>query len=161
MRGLLKEWPLLCMLTAEEGFMKTRFFFPLAATTFLLLACSSTTTRRFEGSNLAPAAQGKVEYKKTANNNIAVDLNVKHLAPPKRVAENATTYVVWAQPTTGDTKAIQKIGALKLDDDLEGNLSTVLPYASFDLLVTAEPSVMTLEPSDKRVINIALTQPAD
>jgi hypothetical protein len=102
-----------------------------------------------------------VEYKKTANNNVAVDLKVKHLAPPQRVAENANTYVVWAEPTVGDTKAVQNMGALKVNKDLEGTLSTVLPHPNFNLVVTAESSPMVSTPSDKTVLTTPLTRNAE
>jgi hypothetical protein len=46
----------------------------------------------------APAAEGEVKTKLTKDGNTAVAVTVKHLAPPDRLARDATTYVVWAHP---------------------------------------------------------------
>jgi hypothetical protein len=45
--------------------------------------------------------------------------------------------VVWIQPRNGDQ---QNVGALTLNDELEGRLDTLTPHASFRVVVTPEAS---------------------
>jgi hypothetical protein len=85
------------------------------------------------------AAQGTVEATEVENGNTRVDVRVRHLAPPDKVAPEATTYVVWARAKVGESKP-QNLGALKVNDDREGRLETVTPLRSFDVMVTPESS---------------------
>ncbi|HVR18497.1 MAG TPA: hypothetical protein VMS65_02335, partial [Polyangiaceae bacterium] len=54
-----------------------------------------------------PAAEGKVTTDEGDNGNTAARVEVKHLAPPSRVAPDATTYVVWIHPLG---QSIQNVG---------------------------------------------------
>ncbi|MBF0299253.1 MAG: hypothetical protein HQK51_11070 [Oligoflexia bacterium] len=122
-------------------FIKPKNFFLMLVLSMaiILVGCAGTKTKSLERSEKIPAATGKVEYKTTENNNTKVKIEVFNLAPPSRVKTGATTYVVWAQPITPNTTA-QNIGALKVDDDLHGELETLVPYKEFDLFITASPS---------------------
>src|SRR5438874_2695822 len=84
-----------------------------------------------------PAAMGQVDVRKEPNGNTRVDVSVKHLAPPERIAPNATNYVVWMKPIKGDEPP-QNAGALTIDKNLKGKLRTVTPLKSFDVFITAE-----------------------
>lgn len=123
--------------------------------------CSSSSVRKLQGTDLAPAAQGIVKLDKTDNNNTSVDLKVKHLAPPKRIASDANLYVVWLQPTMGDTQRLQNMGALKVDKDLNGEFKTVVPHRHFKLFITAENSAMVSNPSGERILETPLTAAAE
>ncbi len=68
-------------------------------------------------SSSSPAAQGTVKTSVADNGNTALSVRVKHLAPPSKMVSDATVYVVWIQP--GDA-AIQNVGAMSLNDNLEG-----------------------------------------
>jgi hypothetical protein len=95
-----------------------------------------------------PASQGTVRLKKSANGNSELTIRVKHLAPPSRIAADATVYVVWIQALDG---ARQNVGALVLDSDLEGKLETVTPFQRFQILVTPEPSGQAAAPTHEPV----------
>jgi hypothetical protein len=85
----------------------------------------------------ASASEGTVRVSEGDNGNTKVSVRVKHLAPPSKVAADATVYVVWIQPREGDR---QNVGALTLNKDLEGSLDTLTPHRRFKLSVTPEPS---------------------
>lgn len=101
-------------------------------------------------SNGVPAARGAVRTGDAANNNTSVVVRVEHLAEPERVSNGATTYVVWAQ--RDGTKVIQNIGALRVDEKLNGSLSTVLPFDDFKVFITAEPASNVTGPSGEELL---------
>jgi hypothetical protein len=116
----------------------------------------------------APAAQGEVKTKLTKDGNTTVTVTVKHLAPPDRLARDATTYVVWAHPlgTPAGAGAASggpadggffNLGGLKIDGDLNGDLTTTTPYHSFDLLITPEPSAAVTKPTNNRALWATVT----
>jgi len=90
------------------------------------------------------ASEGTVGVSDGANGNTKVSVRVKHLAPPSKLAADATVYVVWIQPREGD---LQNVGALTLNKDLEGSLDTLTPHRRFKLSVTPEPSGQVGGPS--------------
>ena len=83
------------------------------------------------------ASDGTVRVSEGDNGNTKVSVRVKHLAPPSKLAADATVYVVWIQPREGDR---QNVGALTLNKDLEGSLDTLTPHRRFKVSVTPEPS---------------------
>ncbi len=99
-----------------------------------------------------PAAEGVIKATEAANENTAVEVLVKHLAPPERVSVGATTYVVWTRPF-GKNGEAQNMGALRVNDDLQGQLTTVTPHRSFELFITAEPSATVQAPTSKRLLS--------
>lgn len=127
----------------------------------LAVSACGTAPMRFSTSNTVPAAEGNLKADDAENNNTALDIEVKHLAPPQKVTSNAMTYVVWLRPTGGaaadrqpgsDTSAVQNIGALQVDKELTGRLKTVTPHKSFDVFITAEPSATAPTPSGDRLL---------
>jgi len=90
------------------------------------------------------SGQGTVEAKVGDNGNTEVEVRVKHLSVPSKVAADASVYVVWIQPRNA---AIQNVGALELDEDLVGMLITTTPHRAFTLTVTPEPSARMEQPS--------------
>ena len=97
-----------------------------------------------------PAGQGTVEATKGDNGNTMVDVRVKHLAPPAKLADDASVYVVWIQPKHGD---IQNAGALVVDSDLDGRLKTTTPHSAFTVTVTPEPSPRMARPTHDAVFS--------
>lgn len=95
-----------------------------------------------------PAAQGMVSTSPGENDNLVVRVTVKHLAPPYRLVSGATTYVVWVDAPGLDP---QNVGALKVDDDLEGRLEFVTPHRVFRVIVTPEAQATTGTPSQRAV----------
>jgi len=82
-----------------------------------------------------PAAQGTVKAALGDNGNTNVSIQVKHLAPPSKVASDATVYVVWIRAVDASD---QNVGALKLNSNLEGSLETVTSHRSFRVSITPE-----------------------
>lgn len=138
-------------------------YFGIFVTLAVLFAtgCSSTTTKNLRTSQIVPAAQGTLEFGPGEGKNTELDLSVRHLAPAKRVASNATTYVVWAQPTVGDMSSIQNMGTLSPDRDLDASFTTVLPHRNFNIMVTPEPSAMVSRPSGPTVLEGSLSAVAE
>ena len=134
---------------------------------------SSGTTVGLVASPRTPAALGEVKTSRTSDQNTAVRVKVKHLAPPDRMAQGATTYVVWIrplgvpnvrtdgerQPVAGadDSAAIFNLGGLRLTKDLDGELETVTPHKSFELFITAEASSAVMAPTDKGILWTTVT----
>jgi hypothetical protein len=119
----------------------------LAVLAVMLSGCASTEHPMHSGVGV-PASEGTVSATTGDNDNTLVEVRVKHLAPPAKVASDATIYVVWIQPLNG---AIQNIGGMVLDSDLVGTLKTVTPYHRFKLIVTPEPSPAVAQPTHEPV----------
>ena len=83
------------------------------------------------------SGQGTVETRVDQNGNTEVEVLVKHLSPPAKVASDASIYVVWIRPRNG---RIQNVGALQIDEELVGKFNTTTPHHAFTLMVTPEPS---------------------
>ena len=102
-----------------------------------IVAGCATAPQTMESSRANTSGQGTVEAKAGPNGNTELEVRVKHLSEPARVASDATVYVVWIQPRNAE---IQNVGALQLDADLVGKLNTSTPHRTFTLTVTPEPS---------------------
>lgn len=94
------------------------------------------------------SGQGTVETHVDQNGNTEVELLVKHLSTPSKVAADASIYVVWIRPRNGD---IQNVGALQVDEDLIGKFNTTTPHRAFTLMVTPEPSARMSQPTHEAV----------
>lgn len=99
---------------------------------------------------VAPAAQGNLNTSTDKNGNTELDLKVKHLAQPSQLSPGAKAYVVWVQPEGQNT--YQNIGALTVNDNLEGTYQTKVPYKNFTLLITPESSMKAQSPSGTTVM---------
>lgn len=98
-----------------------------------------------------PAAEGVVTLKEARNGNTKIDLKVKHLASPDKIAANANTYVVWVRSLTGDQTPIN-VGSLNVNENLEGKLETTTPLQSFELFVTPESNPAAVVPTGSKVL---------
>ncbi len=101
-----------------------------------------------QNSPAVPASQGSVQATLGDNGNTNVAVRVKHLAAPENVAADAKVYLVWIQPHHGDK---QSVGALVLNNDLEGSLDAVTPHRQFRVLVTPEPTALVAQPTHEPV----------
>jgi hypothetical protein len=116
-----------------------------------LFSCSSApTSTPLSASGQNIAGKGTVTVKNDHNENTVMSIDVKHLAPPERVSAASTTYVVWLSPTD-KTTGPQNLGALAVDEHLNGKLKTSTPFSSFELFITAEPSPTVLEPTGEHM----------
>ncbi|HWU86016.1 MAG TPA: hypothetical protein VN253_02025 [Kofleriaceae bacterium] len=126
-----------------------------------LAACSRTRPPKpfpFELSSITPAATGEVAVTAGPNGNTKLAIEVKHLAPPARVKQGAMVYVVWATELASQATA-QNLGALRVDANLEGKLTTVTPLHNFDLHITPEPSPTVEVPSGPVVLKVRISRP--
>jgi hypothetical protein len=115
----------------------------------MLLGCRST--QEMQSGYGVPASEGTVKATKGDNGNTNLAVRVKHLAQPAQVASDATVYVVWVQPRNAAT---QNVGALTLNDNLEGSLDTVTPHSQFLLSVTPELNGQVAQPSHQPVFTV-------
>jgi hypothetical protein len=99
-----------------------------------------------------PAAEGSATMDRDSNGNTRVTVDVKHLAPPSRVSEGATVYVVWARPIDSQGP-VRSLGALQVSDDLRGTLHAVTALRAFDLTVTAEPTAGAATPTSPAMLS--------
>jgi hypothetical protein len=110
----------------------------------------NTASTPMQSSSNAPAATGSVEAKREAGN-YDLKVAVQHMAPPEKIKEGATTYVVWAEPTAGGSA--QNLGQLKLDkDQRSGKLETVAPARPMKVLITAESGADATRPSGEPLL---------
>ena len=103
------------------------------------------------GSPDVPGAQGTAEVSTTDDGNTKIDLVVQHLAPPEDINAGSTVYVVWVQGIAVGAEP-QNLGALKVDDKLNGSMTAVTNLRSFDLYVTAESSQATTTPTGRSLL---------
>jgi len=108
------------------------------------VAGCATAPQPMESSRANTSGQGTVEAKAAPNGNTEIEVRVKHLSDPARVASDAAVYVVWIQPRDAE---IQNVGALMIDADLVGRLNTSTPHRIFTLTVTPEPGGRMASPT--------------
>jgi hypothetical protein len=148
------------MQTQLVRLLSRSFAFTFAAALFLptagcgLFGRSSEPAKQPMTSSAANlTGEGTVEAKKGDNGNTSVEVRVKHLAIPSKVAADASVYVVWIQPRNA---AIQNVGALIVDGDLVGKLDTTTPFLAFTLTVTPEPSARMASPTHEAVFSASV-----
>jgi hypothetical protein len=131
------------------------------ATLALLILAAMTacgTSRKnnsaMEASPRVPAAEAIVKTKDAGNNNTEINLEVRHLAPVQRIAPDASTYVVWVQPTDGSPA--QNVGAIAVDEDLKGHLRTVTPYKAMRIFITPEQLATASYPKGEQVLSTTI-----
>src|SRR5262245_23579309 len=98
----------------------------------LSVSCAGAQRTALVPTSRVPAAKGVVETKRTDNQNTEVALEVQHLAPPQRVANGTSVYVVWVKPSAPEAPP-QNVGAIVVGEDRRASLTTKTPHANFDL----------------------------
>jgi hypothetical protein len=96
------------------------------------------------------AAEGIVSAERGENDDTLVHVRLKYLAPPYRLAADASTYLVWVE---APESPIQNAGVLTVDEDLAGALDFVTPHRTFRLTVTPESSPARTTPQNRPVFN--------
>ena len=131
----------------RSGFRRSIRVMTLASVGMLAFSqarCASAPKQSMESSVANTSGEGTVQAKAGPNDNTQIEVRVKHLSEPARVASDASVYVVWIQPRNAE---IQNVGALKVDADLVGKLDTTTPHRTFTLTVTPEPSARMAAPT--------------
>ena len=103
-----------------------------------------------------PSAEGTIKASSADNGNTALEVEVRHMASPEKVATGATTYVLWAR--AAGAAVAQNLGALQVDGDLRGTLKTVTPLRSFDVFITAEASPTAMAPINKQLLTASISR---
>lgn len=97
-----------------------------------------------------PAAHGVIHVKSTGDGNKQLEIKTRSLAKPAALTPPEQVYVVWIQPSG---QAPTNAGALKVDGNLNGDLTTVTPYKDFKVFITAENYAQLRQPSGMTVLS--------
>ncbi len=120
-----------------------------AIVAFLLAAAASAREDKLTNTGIAPAAEGKVITSTDRNGNTEVEVQVKHVARPQSLTPGRQNYLVWVQPRG---KEAELLGALRVNENLEGSLKATTTYKDFDVLITAEDSMKAAAPSSTVIL---------
>lgn len=131
--------------------MKSRILVTSSVVLFIFLSaymvgCSQKVT--FSKSAVVPAAKIEASIKQDANDNYAIDVKIKNLAPPKALTPSKQTYVVWVEHQNG----FSNVGQVKLNKNMGGTLETLTPFQPISLKVTAENDPAVTSPGDLTVL---------
>ena len=116
---------------------------------FLLATAAWGREDRLTNTGAAPAAEGKVITDNDRNGNTGVNIEVKHMATPQSLTPPKQTYLVWVQPRGKDPELL---GALRVNENLEGSLKATTTYKDFEVLITAEDNVKPDTPSSMVIL---------
>jgi outer membrane protein OmpA-like peptidoglycan-associated protein len=113
-----------------------------------------STVVDFKGTELTPDVEGraKVDGK---NGRLAIDVELKHLAPANRFGGQYLTYVLWA--ITPEGRAVN-LGEVLPGENGKDKLSVTTNLQAFGMIITAEPYYAVTHPSDKMVAENILRQ---
>ncbi|MEZ4384884.1 MAG: hypothetical protein R3A79_26370 [Nannocystaceae bacterium] len=128
-----------------------------ALLTALLLSTAVGCATKVDTQTSAPAlgSDAHIVAKKGKTGNIDVSIEVTNLAPPGRLVEGATAFVVWLIPA--DQPAV-RVGALDYDEkDRAGALDMTSPDAAFTLVITLEEGAGASTPGKTRILEAAVS----
>lgn len=111
----------------------------------------------FAGTALMPKAHGTAKVA-SARGGFKVQVHVEGLGPASQLDPAYLTYILWAVPT--NQKIPQNLGELVLKGD-ESTLTSFTNFATFAMIVTAEPYFAVKLPSAMLVLQNVLRGPAD
>ena len=112
---------------------------------FAAIGCAGPSKYQVMGSGRDPGADGRITVEKVEGGNAMVTLDLDHLAPPSRMQDGATTYVVWFNKE-GQTPS--RVGQLAYDSAKRtGTMRATTTDRQFAVLVTAERSGAVHAPS--------------
>ena len=132
----------------------TNVRFVIVAMAILLVAgIASADEVKLRSSQIAPAAEGKIDYQHDRNGNTSMELKVEHLATPNSLQPVKQVYVVWVQ-APGQPPENQ--GVLKVNEDLKGSIKMITRNESFDVFVTAEDTPSVKQPSGMEVLRASV-----
>lgn len=117
----------------------------------LLTACGGPSEFAVVGTPRSAGTDGLITVEEIEGGNYLVLVEVQHLPPPDRVAEDASTYIVWFKPEDGGPA---KAGRLAYEpEERTGTMRATTPAGgTFTVLITAEPDDTTQAPSDVIVV---------
>jgi hypothetical protein len=110
----------------------------------LLATAAWSREDKLKNTGMDPSAQGTIVTSTDRNGNTEVEVKVKHLAKPQKLVPPRQAYVVWVQPKGAQPELL---GALRVNEDLEGSLKATTTQKDFEVLITAEDNVNPQVPS--------------
>ena len=119
----------------------------------LLMACGGPLRYAPKGTPKAPETDAHLIAAVDETAHIThITITAEHLAPPGRLQDGGTTYVVWTRKDDGGTW--QRVGALDYDEgDRIGSLKEAsVPLTAFDLVVSIEKQAAPASPSSDIVL---------
>lgn len=119
----------------------------------LLAGCGGPLRFAPHGTPKAPDAEAVITADVNQSTAITrLTITTEHLAPPERLADQGTTFVVWARKEDG--KEWQRVGALKYNPEKrKGDLEDAsVPLTAFDLAITVETQPAPPGPSPNVVV---------
>lgn len=122
-----------------------------AASILTLSACASTTL--LKGTSMVPAAEAETSVEADGNDNAVVKMSIKHLADPERLSRSRELYLLWAE--VGGERTYP-LGKLVVNDEGTGELTAVVPFEEFRLILTAEDGLSANAPSSDVVFRSEL-----
>jgi hypothetical protein len=133
-----------------------RYILPGLIVFLIISICSSCSKKvSFSENSMVPGARGSVKVKKDNNNNYGINVEVIHLAEPKRLPNPKDVYLVWMETKE---KEIRKLGQLRVSDGLfskavKGSLHSMSPDRPVRVFITAEDHVNAEYPGNYVVLN--------
>ncbi len=127
----------------------------LLATILLVSSLSSCAKKiMFEQSGIVPGAEASVKIKKDRNGNYSINMDVVHLAEPKKLQPAKSVYLVWMQTDDNSTKNLGILNSSSglLSKTLKASLHTVTPYKPTRIYVTAEDDSKITFPAGETVL---------
>ena len=103
-----------------------------------------TTQVDFKGTSLMPSVEGNAKVTGHTGR-LAIDANLRHLAPPRSFGPEYLTYVLWA--ITPEGRALN-MGEVRPNDDGNSRIQVTSGLQEFGMIVTAEPYFAVTRPSD-------------
>lgn len=121
----------------HKGF-KVKRFLVLVFAAFIIQSCGSKYA--FSTSPVVPAAQGAVKVKRDDNKNYKIQVDVKHLAEPKRLTPARKVYIVWMQTENNGIKNIGQLTSSSgiFSSTLKSSLEAVSSFKPLSFMITAE-----------------------
>ncbi|WP_434048546.1 MULTISPECIES: hypothetical protein [Sorangium] len=118
-----------------------------------LSGCGGPSEKTVQATQLAPGADAHITVDinaDAATTRLAV--NVVHLPPPERIQAGSKHLVAWQRPSSD--APWRRVGVLDYDPGSRNGtlVETTVPYASFELLITAEEQTSPGSPSSAAII---------
>jgi hypothetical protein len=98
----------------------------------------------------APASRGEIVVKSAPNGNLQLDIKAAHLAEPSALTPAGNVYVVWLE---GADEGPLKLGQMRIDKNLSGEVRTITSFKHFKILITVEQNVEESAPQAQPVLS--------
>ena len=118
-----------------------------------LSACSKKIS--FTTSPVVPAATGYAKVKKDKNDNYAIDISIRDLAPVERLQGDNKVYVVWVTSSGENAKNLGQInsGKGRFSNKLKASFQSVSTYKPTKIFLTAEQNEHVVYPGNIVVLS--------